>query len=69
MKLTDSEIKYLSNTERCDACGHLEALHNGHCCSFCMVTDCPCDWGKIPSDEKFTKEKLVELSPTREGKK
>lgn len=27
---------------RC-TCGHLWALHNGHCCSFCMVPGCKCE--------------------------
>lgn len=47
MDLRDDEIKYLEDSQRCDACGHLKALHNEHCCEFCMVTDCPCKWGEI----------------------
>lgn len=27
---------------RCE-CGHLWALHSGHCCSFCMVPGCECE--------------------------
>jgi hypothetical protein len=26
-------------------CGHLLALHNTHCCQFCLVGDCPCERG------------------------
>jgi hypothetical protein len=37
---------------RCEACGHLEALHNGHCCVFCMVPGCPCEWGKVKKEKK-----------------
>ena len=37
MNLRDDEIAFLG-TDRC-YCGHLEALHNVHCCSFCLVTD------------------------------
>lgn len=36
------EIEALKESERCEACGHLYALHNFHCCSFCMVPDCEC---------------------------
>jgi hypothetical protein len=32
------------DTKRCE-CGHLYALHNSHCCFFCMVEDCPCESG------------------------
>jgi hypothetical protein len=35
------EAAYLAS-ERC-SCGHLYSLHNLHCCSFCLVGDCPCE--------------------------
>jgi hypothetical protein len=33
---------------RCPACGHLTVLHNGHCCEFCLIDGCPCEWGQLP---------------------
>lgn len=33
-KITPAEWSYL-DSDRCE-CGHLQALHNWHCCSFCM---------------------------------
>lgn len=41
--LRPDEIAHLG-TARCK-CGHLEALHNTHCCPFCMVAGCPCELG------------------------
>ena len=41
-ELTDDEIEFLSDGRRCETCGHLWVLHNGHCCAFCMVGDCEC---------------------------
>lgn len=32
---------------RCSACGHLDGLHNYHCCEFCNVEGCQCAWGTI----------------------
>lgn len=37
MELREDEIAYLDG-ERC-YCGHLYALHNFHCCDFCLVDD------------------------------
>jgi hypothetical protein len=41
--LRQDEVDYLSSdgAPRCD-CGHLVALHNYHCCTFCLVDGCPC---------------------------
>ena len=36
------EAAYITESGRCDRCGHLEALHNYHCCFFCNVPDCDC---------------------------
>lgn len=33
---------------RCGACGHLDSLHNYHCCDFCTVVGCECEWGRVP---------------------
>ena len=44
MALLPEEKKYLTGP-RCEACGHLAVLHNDHCCSFCLLPDCPCEWG------------------------
>ena len=41
------ELAYLNADGRCEACGHLQALHNEHCCSFCLIPDRKCEWGKI----------------------
>ena len=44
--LRQDELDYLSDSERCK-CGHLQALHNFHCCEFCMVPGCGCENYKI----------------------
>jgi hypothetical protein len=49
LELREDEIAYL-DTPRCEACGHLESVHNDHCCAFCMVDDCACEWGEMPAD-------------------
>lgn len=42
--LTDLEYQWLTkDAPRCDHCGHLVALHNSHCCSFCMIPECKCE--------------------------
>lgn len=41
--LTEDERAFLSESKRCKRCGHLNVLHNGHCCSFCTLPDCNCD--------------------------
>lgn len=41
--LTQEEADYLADSKRCDRCGHLFALHNDHCCSFCMISGCRCE--------------------------
>lgn len=53
LNLTQDEIDHLAsdNQKRCNACGHLEILHNQHCCFFCTVGDCECEWGEMPEDE------------------
>ena len=48
IQLRADEIEYLKNCERCTVCGHLKALHNYHCCVFCMLDDCRCH------DEKWS---------------
>lgn len=54
LELLPEEVKHLTEPGsegvemRCRACGHLAALHNGHCCVFCMIKDCPCEWGEMP---------------------
>ena len=32
---------------RCEACGQLNALHCWHCCEFCLIEDCGCEWGEL----------------------
>jgi hypothetical protein len=36
-ELTQEERDYLANSTVCRMCGHLNALHNYHCCIFCLV--------------------------------
>ena len=52
MNLLPEEEKYLSESKRCDACGHLDVFHNDHCCSFCNVPQCLCKWGIIEDEGK-----------------
>lgn len=40
LEVTNDEAALL-DSGRCD-CGHLYALHNSHCCSFCEVDGCWC---------------------------
>lgn len=51
MLLKPEEMKRLEESERCTACGHLEALHNQHCCTFCEIEGCPCKWGSIECED------------------
>lgn len=41
--LREDEIKTLG-VERCKNCEHLLSLHNYHCCEFCTVEDCDCEY-------------------------
>lgn len=43
--LTSEERDFLSKSTRCGECGHLNALHSGHCCCFCTVPGCKCNEG------------------------
>lgn len=52
LNLKSEEIDFLSKYGRCASCGHLEALHNEHCCVFCMVPGCKCAWGKVEESDK-----------------
>lgn len=47
VNLLPEEEEYLSDPRRCEACNHLEVLHNEHCCPFCMIEGCNCEWGEI----------------------
>lgn len=40
--LTEDEVRTLADSEQCDDCGHLMAMHNFHCCFFCKVDGCKC---------------------------
>lgn len=42
MMMTDEEREYLKGARPCDHCGHLDILHQHHCCSFCTVPGCDC---------------------------
>lgn len=48
-ELRDDESEFLFGpAPRCRKCGHLAALHNTHCCTFCMVCEQSgedeCEW-------------------------
>jgi len=43
LDLSEDEATILLFSSRCDACGHLEALHNNHCCIFCKIPDYGCE--------------------------
>ncbi len=45
------EIPESYEKRRCKACGHLNVLHNDHCCSFCTLPGCPCEWGEMPQSD------------------
>lgn len=46
VRVKPDEAAHLAS-DRCEARGHLTALHNGHCCVFCMVPGCTCEWGEV----------------------
>lgn len=50
MKLKTDEKEFIGMA-RCDACDHLESLHNTHCCTFCMIDGCLCRWGEMESED------------------
>ena len=53
MEFTQEELEYIEdNPERCEACGHLEIFHNYHCCTFCKVDGCKCEWDELPEEDK-----------------
>lgn len=53
MQLKEDEVQWInSHPERCEACGHLDIFHNDHCCPFCLVEDCPCEYGLMPEKGK-----------------
>lgn len=47
VSLRGDELKFLASSPRCQVCGHLLALHNYHCCTFCTVPGCRCEWDKL----------------------
>lgn len=47
LQLKQDEVAFLAASDRCEACGHLQALHNEHCCTYCMIPECRCEWGKV----------------------
>ena len=49
VELLPEELAYLRSEDgvRCHACGHLDVLHNSHCCQFCLIDGCPCEWGRM----------------------
>ena len=45
MKLKPEELQYLeSESQECEKCGHLRIFHNYHCCSFCNIPGCKCEF-------------------------
>ena len=55
---------------RCDECGHLNEMHNEHCCSFCKVPECPCRFGQLPleGDEPNPENRWSDFNPKGETK-
>lgn len=45
--LTKEEVEHIEKSGTCSACGHLDVLHTYHCCTFCNVKGCHCEWGEI----------------------
>jgi hypothetical protein len=56
--LAEDEYQFISNGGRCEACDHLNALHNQHCCEFCVVPGCLRAWGEV--EEQDGKGKKVQ---------
>jgi hypothetical protein len=49
VRLRGDEIELLSESGRCEGCGHLEVLHTEHHdMPYCEVGDCPCEYGRLP---------------------
>lgn len=43
--MKEEEQKYVDSCKKqCTNCGHLEIFHNQHCCLFCKIPDCKCEW-------------------------
>ena len=50
--LADDEAAFFATqTTRCAGCGHLNILHNTHCCEYCQLPGCRCQWGSLPEDD------------------
>lgn len=63
IELTQAEIEAIRESKRCDACGHLEALHGK---DFCRVYRCMCWRGNTPTlSSRF--DKTIELVERGEG--
>jgi hypothetical protein len=52
IEVRDDEATRILTDGRCEACGHLEGLHNHHCCSFCTIEGCQCEWGEMPAPRR-----------------
>ena len=52
ISLQEDEANWIKSSSRCMTCNHLEVFHNEHCCEFCMVPDCKCEWGKLVEEVK-----------------
>lgn len=52
--LKEDEKKYLDDNsiKECQKCGHLAIFHNYHCCSFCNVPECKCEYDTDTVDRK-----------------
>jgi predicted Zn-ribbon and HTH transcriptional regulator len=43
--LREDELRLVAaESKRCKTCGHMQVFHNEHCCMFCKVPDCKCEW-------------------------
>jgi hypothetical protein len=62
--LLPEESEYLVESERCEACGHLEALHQWDR-ELCGVPSCPCDCDKLPTEEEIDEMWWLDLPRNR----
>lgn len=54
IELKPEEVAWIENPEnqeRCEACGHLDIFHNYHCCHFCKVDGCTCEFGVLKEED------------------
>lgn len=61
MEFKPDELQLLERqSRRCLKCGHMEVFHNKHCCMFCNVENCECEW-----DADFPEESSADKEPSK----